>query len=495
VIEGKPYTVVIGLEVHVQLRTKSKLFCRCDTKFGASPNTQVCPVCLGLPGSLPVLNRRAVELSLLTGVALHCEIPALTKWDRKQYFYPDLPKGYQISQYDLPICGRGYLEINDPARPNEKRTIRITRAHLEEDAGKSMHDERSARADTRIDLNRTGTPLLEIVSEPDLRTAEEAKEYLTELKLLLTYLDVSDCEMQEGSLRVDANVNLHIPSEGGMVATPIVEIKNMNSFRAVERAIGHEIDRQYSEWRETGRTKSEAPKQTRGWDDVREATFLQREKEESADYRYFPDPDLVPMQISPLQIEEARRAVGELPAAARQRLQTDYQLKPYDVEVLTGQGRAMVAYFDQVVRQSGDARRASAWIQQDVLRTLKERNLSIDGFPLSAEVLGALIGRVSRGELENSRAREVFSYLLDHGGTLEQAISALGIAAVDSSDLENLCRELLAANPKIVQDVRTGNAKALGALVGQAKKKNANANPQTVRELCERLIAQEYCSS
>ena len=288
---------IIGLEVHVQLATHTKLFCGCINQFGGAPNTQTCPVCTGTPGTLPVMNRQAFHLALLTAVALNCEIPQFTKWDRKQYYYPDLPKGYQISQYDLPMSQNGYLEISDSKCAFEPKQIRITRAHLEEDAGKSMHDEVAGKADSRIDLNRTGTPLLEIVSEPDMRSPAEAKAYLTELKLLLTYLGVSDCNMQEGSLRVDANINLHIDSPDGKIATPIVEVKNMNSFRAVERAIDYEIDRQYDVWEETGKTIQEEAKTTRGWDDQKEQTFLQREKEESADYRYFPDPDLLPVRL------------------------------------------------------------------------------------------------------------------------------------------------------------------------------------------------------
>ena len=261
-------TTVIGLEVHVQLATDSKLFCRCSTRFGAEPNTQTCPVCIGMPGTLPVMNRHAVELARKTAVALNCDIPEYTKWDRKQYYYPDLPKGYQISQYDLPMSADGYVEISDPKGAFEAKRVRILRAHLEEDAGKSIHDEAAGKADSEIDLNRTGTPLLEIVSEPDMRSSAEARAFLQELKLLLTYLEVSDCNMQEGSLRVDANVNLHIEVDGEKVATPIVEIKNMNSFRAVERALDYEAERQLREWKETGRRLGESPKQTRGWDDA-----------------------------------------------------------------------------------------------------------------------------------------------------------------------------------------------------------------------------------
>ena len=263
------YIIVIGLEVHVQLRTKTKLFCRCSTAFGAPSNTQTCPVCIGMPGSLPVMNRQAFLLALQSAVALNCEIPPFTKWDRKNYYYPDLPKGYQISQYDLPMSRNGYLDIQDPQGQFAGRRIRILRAHLEDDAGKSMHDEAAGKADSRIDLNRAGTPLMEIVSQPDIRSPGEAKAFLTELKLLLAYLGVSDCNMQEGSLRVDANVNLHVDAAGGTVATPIVEIKNMNSFRAVERALTYEAQRQYDVWRETGAKFGDIPKQTRGWDDQR----------------------------------------------------------------------------------------------------------------------------------------------------------------------------------------------------------------------------------
>src|SRR4051812_49347418 len=270
------FTTIIGLEVHVQLATRSKLFCGCSTKFGVPPNTQTCPVCIGMPGTLPVMNQAAFELGLQTAVALNCEIAPYTKWDRKQYYYPDLPKGYQISQYDLPFSRDGFLEISDPKARFETKRVGIIRAHLEEDAGKSVHDEAAGEADSRIDLNRTGTPLLEIVSQPDMRSPAEAKAFLTELKLLLTYLGVSDCNMQEGSLRVDANVNLHIDTPQGKIATPIVEIKNMNSFRAVERALAYEAERQYEVWRETGKKLGEVPKQTRGWDDAGNVTRGQR---------------------------------------------------------------------------------------------------------------------------------------------------------------------------------------------------------------------------
>ena len=483
-----PNQTVIGLEVHVQLKTHTKLFCSCSTQFGSPPNTQVCPVCLGLPGALPVMNEQAIELAIRAGLAINCSIPPLTKWDRKQYFYPDLPKGYQISQFDLPICADGMLEIADPADPESIRKIGITRAHLEEDAGKSMHDEAAGRADSRIDLNRCGTPLLEIVSEPDMRTSEEAIAYLTKLKGIMTHLGVSDCEMQEGSLRVDANVNLHIDKHGEVIATPIVEVKNMNSFRNVAAALEFEIERQYVEWEETGRTIKTHGKRTFGWDDVKQVTYPQREKEESADYRYFPCPDLLPIRVPRERVEEIRQSLGESPEQARERLQSQYGIKAYDAEVIVSQGRAMVDYFDQAAMKGGDGKRTSSWIQQDVMRTLKESGGDIEDFSVSADALGELLGKVGSGDLSNDQARDVFKHLSDHGGSVAQSVSALGIEAVDDSELETLVKELLAANPKVVDDVKNGNPKAIGSLIGQARSKNRNANPQAIRELALRLI-------
>jgi aspartyl-tRNA(Asn)/glutamyl-tRNA(Gln) amidotransferase subunit B len=482
------YTAVIGLEVHVQLKTKTKLFCRCSTQFGAEPNTQTCPVCIGMPGSLPVMNKQAFWLGVQTALALNCEIPSFTKWDRKNYYYPDLPKGYQISQFDLPMSQDGYLDIRDPKDRFPDRRVRIIRAHLEEDAGKSMHDEVAGKADSRIDLNRTGTPLLEIVSHPDMRSPDEAKAYLTELKLLLSYLDVSDCNMQEGSLRVDANVNLHIDTPEGQVATPIVEVKNMNSFRAVERALAFEAERQFEEWKVTGQVLGQVPKQTRGWDDQAQVTRAQRHKEESSDYRYFPDPDLVPVVVSAEDVEAQRSHMQELPAACRQRLQSAMGIPAYDADVIVNQGRAFVAYFEQVVAASGNAKRAGNWLQQDVLRVLNEGMTSIDDFTVSAAMLGQLLKIVEAGELDTSRAKDVFQRMVEEGETAEAAMKALGIEKVDKEAIEQLCRELLAANPSIVEDVREGKKQAIGALIGQARKKNPNVNPGQVREICLALI-------
>ncbi|MCC7473771.1 MAG: Asp-tRNA(Asn)/Glu-tRNA(Gln) amidotransferase subunit GatB [Pirellulales bacterium] len=499
---SETYTTIIGLEVHVQLATDSKLFCGCSTRFGAEPNTQTCPVCIGMPGTLPVMNRRAFELALRTAVALDCEIPAFTKWDRKQYYYPDLPKNYQISQYDLPMSQHGHLDIRDPKGAFATKRVRILRAHLEEDAGKSLHDEVAGKGDSLIDLNRTGTPLLEIVTEPDLRSPLEAKTFLSELKLLLTYIGVSDCNMQEGSLRVDANINLHIPasstdpprpgcpSDQGKhtIATPIVEIKNMNSFRAVERALEYEAGRLWHEWQETHRKLGEVPKLTRGWDDVAGVTRGQRSKEESSDYRYFPDPDLAPVTVSPAEVELVRGSLGELPAALRARLQDGFALSSYDADVLINQGQAVVVYFLEVAESAGDAKAAANWVTQDVLRVLKETNTTLDSLGLPAARLAELIRQIKLGDVPGPRAREVFQAMIERRVDVAAALESLGIAAVDESELIALASKLLAANPKTISDVRAGKAQAVGALIGQAKKQNPNIDPTRFREICLQLI-------
>src|SRR5262245_46095132 len=388
---SEPYKIVIGLEVHVQLLTATKLFCGCRNKFGQPPNTATCPVCLGMPGSLPVMNRTAFQLAMRAALALNCTIAGFTKWDRKNYYYPDLPKNYQISQYDLPFSSEGWLEIETPAG---SKKVGIIRAHLEEDAGKMIHDESGAGQASRVDLNRTGTPLLEIVSKPEMTAPEEARAYLEAIRLLLRELGVSDCEMQEGSLRCDANVNIHVPAGGGHEATPIVEIKNLNSIGAVERATRYEAQRQYEEFRRDPQYRfGKVSKATAGWDDERRVTRVQRRKEEASDYRYFPDPDLVPVTVTPERIEQVRSELGELPAAQRVRLQGQYGLSEYDAGVLTRQGRALVAYFEESARLCGDAKEASNWITNQVLQSLHERKLEISAFPLTAARLADLIGQ------------------------------------------------------------------------------------------------------
>lgn len=475
--------MIVGLEVHVQLQTDSKLFCSCRNRFGAEPNTQTCPVCTGMPGTLPVINQKALELSIKTGLAMNCEIAGFSKWDRKNYFYPDLPKGYQISQFDLPICGPGYIEISDPKGQFEAKRIRLIRAHLEEDAGKSVHDEVAGSADTQIDLNRTGTPLLEIVSEPDIRSPLEARAYLTELKLMLGYLGVSDCNMQEGSLRVDANVNLHIADNGKTIATPIVEVKNLNSFRAVERALEFEAKRQWAQWQQDGLTIEDSPKTTRGWNDSDQQTKPQREKEDSADYRYFPDPDLVPVTIDEYQIQSIRHTMSELPASLRTRLQDQYKISAYDADVIVNQGPRFAHYFEELAQASGSGKLASNWVQQSVLSHLKEHEIEINDFSVDSSRLGGLIKKIHKGELDNSRAKDVFDQLLESDKDVETIMNDLGIEAVDDSALESICEELLAANPQVVEAYRDGKVQAIGPLIGQAKKMNPNANPGKVREI------------
>lgn len=462
---AEPYQTIIGLEVHVQLLTRTKLFCGCSTQFGQPANSATCPVCMGLPGVLPVMNRRAFELALKAALALNCEIAAFTKWDRKQYFYPDLPKNYQISQYDLPFSQDGWLEIEVAG---EARRIRIIRVHLEEDAGKMLHDEAGGGRESLVDLNRTGTPLLEIVSQPDMRSPEEAKTYLEEIRLLMRELEVSDCEMQEGSLRCDANVNIHVPQpDGSVAATPIVEVKNLNSFRAVERAIRYEAQRQFEQFGRSGHRLGEVPKGTAGWDEDRGVTVIQRRKEEAADYRYFPEPDLVPVRVTDEEKEQIRASLGELPAAQRARLRATYALPTKDVDVITQQGRAFVAYFEAVAQKAGDAKEASNWVTNEVQKTLHERRIGIQEFPMSADALGGLIVQRTKTGLNMQRTREVFAHMLETGASAEQAIASLGFEVVaDQGRLRVLVQKAIAANPKAVADFKKGKIKAADAIKG-----------------------------
>jgi aspartyl-tRNA(Asn)/glutamyl-tRNA(Gln) amidotransferase subunit B len=471
------------------------------------PNTQTCPVCLGLPGSLPVMNAEAFRLSLITAAALHCEIAPFTKWDRKQYYYPDLPKGYQISQYDLPFSNDGWLEVatSDPdagsVRVTSPRRIRIRRAHLEEDAGKNLHDESGRRADSRVDLNRAGTPLLEIVTEPDLRSAAEAKTFLEELHLLLTYLGVSDCNMQEGSLRCDANVNLHIGGDAAeRVATPIVEIKNLNSFRGVEAAIEFELERQVGEFERTGRKLGDpgVEKETRGWDADRETTFGQRGKEEASDYRYFPDPDLMPVTVSAEQVAAIQSGLCELPAARRSRFRTQLGLSEYDAGVIVNQGGDWADYFELAATICGDAKQAANWVTQDVLRETNERRIGIREFPINATVLGEVLRRIVDGTITVKGGREIFAALLaaaDEGTSpnvdaIDQLIDAGGLRVVrDTAALDAAIDAAIADSPRAVEDFRTGKQQAIGALVGKVMKQVRGADARLVRELLTRKLS------
>jgi aspartyl-tRNA(Asn)/glutamyl-tRNA(Gln) amidotransferase subunit B len=486
----RPYCTIIGLEVHVQLLTRTKLFCGCPTQFGLPANSATCPVCIGLPGALPVMNRRAFDLALRAALALNCRIADFTKWDRKNYYYPDLPKNYQISQYDLPFSKDGWLEIATLVGPKK---IGILRAHLEEDAGKMLHDEHGTRADSLVDLNRAGTPLLEIVSQPDLASPEEAKTYLEEIRLLLRETGVSDCEMQEGSLRCDANVNIHVPQpDGSTVPTPIVEVKNLNSFRAVERAMRFEAQRHYDEWRRNaGYRDDKVDKATRGWDETRGVTWEQRRKEEAADYRYFPEPDLAPAVVDDTWLERVRAEMGELPAAARLRLGAQYGLSPYDAGVLTAQGRAVVAYFEEAARVCGDAKAACNWVANQVLASLKEKAISIAALPISAQQLGELVARQKALGLNKQSASEVYARMLQDGSSADDAVAALGIKAVnDAGDLLEIVRRAIAANPRAVADYRKGKTQAANAIKGAVMRETkGTARADLVQRLLEEELA------
>jgi len=484
VLMAEPYSILVGLEVHVQLLTRTKLFCGCSTKFGLPPNTATCPVCLGMPGSMPVMNRKAFDLAVKAAIALNCDIAGFTKWDRKNYYYPDLPKNYQISQYDLPFSSEGYLEI---LTDSGTKRIGLIRAHLEEDAGKSMHDESGRGGDTKVDLNRTGTPLVEIVSKPEIHTAEEARAYLEELRLMLRELGISDCEMQEGSLRCDANVNVLIPQpDGSIIATGIVEVKNLNSIRSVERSIRYEAIRQYEEFQETHERFVPGQKETRGWNDVTGQTVVQRKKEDAADYRYFPEPDLVPVTVSANRVAEIRAAMGELPAQQRARLQqAPYSLSAYDADVIAAQGRKTVAYFETVATSSNDPKSASNWVTNDVLASLKDLKLEIEDFPVSAEYLGGLIREMNKIGLNKQRAREVYAEMITTKSDAPTAIAKLGFKTVtDESQLLEIIRTAITNNPKAVGDYKKGKVKAADAIKGAVMKETKGmARMETVQTL------------
>jgi aspartyl-tRNA(Asn)/glutamyl-tRNA(Gln) amidotransferase subunit B len=495
-----PYRIVVGLEVHVQLLTKTKLFCGCLNKFGLPPNSATCPVCLGMPGVLPVMNRKAYELALKAALALNCQIARFTKWDRKNYYYPDLPKNYQISQYDLPMSFEGWLEINaaaDPKKEYKAKRVGIIRAHLEEDAGKNLHDESGQGGVSRVDLNRTGTPLLEIVSKPEISSGHEAVAYLQELRLMLRELGVSDCEMQEGSLRCDANVNIHMDQAGGKpIATPLVEVKNLNSIRAVERAINYEADRQFKAYHDPSdkdyykKKFGEVSKATAGWIDERGITRMQRRKEEASDYRYFPEPDLEPVEVDDAWLNKVKAEMGELPAHQRQRLQSQFSLSIYDANVLAGQGRATVAYFEETAKLCGDPKAASNWLSNQVLASLHERKQSIQEFPLKPAALAELIGQVKTRGLNNQLSRDVYVKMLETGESADKVIAKSGIKAFSDDELRAIISKGITDNPKAVADYKKGNAKAIDRIKGVVMKETkGQARMDVVQKLLEEELA------
>ena len=477
------YESVIGLEVHAQLLTESKIFCGCSTRFGQPPNHNACPVCAGFPGVLPVLNRKVVEFAIKAGLATHCEIARSSVLARKNYFYPDLPKGYQISQYELPICAHGYVDVE--LHGTVKR-VRLTRIHMEEDAGKNIHD---AHGDSSlVDLNRAGVPLLEIVSEPDLRSSEEAGAYLRALRAVLQYLGICDGNMEEGSFRCDANVSVR--PEGSEALGTKIEIKNLNSFKAVEGAIGFEIERQIEALSEGGQLTQE----TRLWDDHREETRSMRSKESAHDYRYFPDPDLLPLVVDENWIAEIRAALPELPAPRKARFVSDFGLPAYDAELLTSR-KDIADYFEAAVKLHGNAKALGNWIVGDLFRVLKERNLDnqlqIANWPIPAPHLAQLVQLIDQGRISGRIAKTVFDAMLDSAQSPQQIVSEKGLEQVsDIGSIEAAVDQVIGANAKQVAQYRSGNEKVFGFLVGQIMKATqGKANPQRVNEILRQKLA------
>jgi aspartyl-tRNA(Asn)/glutamyl-tRNA(Gln) amidotransferase subunit B len=477
------YETVIGLEVHAQMLTESKIFCGCSTKFGADPNANTCPVCIGFPGVLPVLNKKVVEFALRAGLATHCTIDRLSRLARKNYFYPDLPKGYQISQYESPICANGYIDIE--VNGTAKR-VRLTRIHIEEDAGKNIHDQHGDSS--LVDLNRAGVPLLEIVSEPDMRSAGEAGAYLKTLRSILQYLGICDGNMEEGSFRCDANVSVR-PQDSDRLGTKI-EIKNLNSFKAIEKALAFEVKRQTDTLSEGGTLTQE----TRLWDEQREETRSMRSKESAHDYRYFPDPDLLPVAIPDNWIDEVRATLPELPSTRKNRVISAYGLAAYDAELLTSR-RDVADYFESAVKVHANAKAISNWIVGDLFRVLKERNLDdqlyIENWPVPAQHLAELVELIDQGKISGKIAKTVFEAMLESVKSPRQIVSEKGLEQVsDAGSIEVAIDRVLAVNGKQVEQFRAGNEKVFGYLVGQIMKATqGKANPQIVNQALRAKLA------
>lgn len=472
------YEAVIGLEVHAQMLTESKMFCSCSTRFGSEPNTQTCPVCTGMPGVLPVMNKRALEFTIKTGLATNCSISPYSRFARKNYFYPDLPKNYQISQYELPLCEHGFIEI---VFEGKKRRIGIRRIHMEEDAGKSIHEGGNY---SLIDLNRAGVPLMEIVSEPDIRTPKEAAEYMRKLRTILRYLGVCDGNMEQGSLRCDANVSVR--PAGSKELGVKTEIKNINSFRFVEKALEYEIARQIRILNEGGRIVQE----TRLWDSETGRTVSMRTKEEAHDYRYFPEPDLVPIVVEKNLIEEIRASLPELPDEKRERFISDYGLPEYDADFLVSE-KAMAEWFEEAVRLGGQPKAVSNWVQGDLMRLLNEDNKAIEECPLKPEQLVEMLKLIEDGTISGKIAKIVFEEMYKTGNKAEEIIRQKGLVQIsDSSVIEKAVEEILQKNPSEFERYRAGEEKLFGFFVGQVMKATkGKANPQIVNDILKRRLS------
>ena len=474
------YEAVIGLEIHAQLRTATKIFCGCSTAFGAKPNSEVCPVCLGQPGALPVLNRQAVDYAVMAALALGCEVQRESIFARKNYFYPDLPKGYQISQYERPLALGGGLRI---AADGEPRFIRLTRIHMEEDAGKSLHEGfRDSETRTYVDYNRSGVPLIEIVSEPDMRSASEAAEFFTRLREILVSIGVNDGNMEEGSLRCDANVSVRPVGQEALGTK--AEVKNVNSFRYLHKAIEYEIERQVEVVSKGGRVVQE----TRLFDSTTGRTHSMRSKEEAHDYRYFPEPDLPPLVVGADRVERLRALLPELPEARRQRFVASYGIPDYDAGVLTQSGLA--DYFEQVAGAAGNAKAASNWVMGELLRTLNDRGTAVADVPLKPGALAGLITLVDKGTISNAIAKEVFPKMYDSGRSADDIVAAEGLAQnSDESSVLEVVRSVMAANADAVTQYRAGSQKTFGFLVGQVMKgSGGKANPKLANTLLKREL-------
>lgn len=481
------YEAVIGMEVHAQLLTESKMFCRCSADYAAAePNTHVCPVCLGMPGMLPVINQKAVEYTVMTALALHCRIPEFSKFDRKNYFYPDLPKGYQISQYDLPLSRDGWLDIE---ADGEARRIGIERVHLEEDTAKLVH----VGGHSLVDFNRAGVPLMEIVSRPDIRTSEEARQYLTKLRNIVRYLGVNSGNMEEGAMRCEANVSLR-PRGTSELGTK-VEVKNLNSFHSVKLALEYEIERQARILETGGRVEQV----TMGWDEARGVTIVQRSKEYAHDYRYFPEPDLPPLVLSREWVEEIRARLPELPDGKQARFVEQYGLSPYDAEVLTAE-QAVADYFEACVRalppnlggKEGGAKAVANWITGELFRLLKATDMGIEAVEITPDALAELLTLVEKGTISISMAKDVFGEMFETGRPAVQIVEEKGLAQIsDAEELSQIVGDVIAANPEPVADYRAGKEQALRFLVGQVMKATSGkANPRLANDLLREQLSE-----